>query len=495
MKANCAIKIHLPVLLSILIVLISCSESEEIPEPQSEIQINFSSPLSVYLHNNQVSETQSDFDLAIERGNTKWKGNASLSWDVEIPESDAYEVYLIASVGEAGDGIRMSIETQAAKFDFAVFKTSGPFPGGENFSVPEALNFERVRLSGFITLEAGKQKITVSTSGIESDEVLLHFRSFELLPVSKKELIAKEEARAKEARASVDWFVKAGYGLMFHWTSEAPQPDGSIKPFEDAVDDFDVQKFADMVEETGAGFVYFPIGHAESYSPAPLKSWERIHPGHTTQRDLVGEIADALYERDIRLLLYINGPLGFGYPRHGGATPEQERAFVANFTDILTELGMRYEDKIAGYWFDTMIAIFKSYPQIPFEDLFNTSKLGNKDRIISLNAWIWPDVSPWQDYWAGEVQHPIAIPENGFMKNGPSPNTPYHVLLTMEKHTWGARKSGIIDPKFTSEELSSYIKACMENGGAVTINMSIYQDGTVGEKALQVMREVKENIR
>ncbi len=35
----------------------------------------------------------------------------------------------------------------------------------------------------------------------------------------------------------------------------------------------------------------------------------------------------------------------------------------------------------------------------------------------------------------------------------------------------------------------------MENGGAVTINMSIYQDGTVGEKALQVMREVKELIR
>ena len=81
------------------------------------------------------------------------------------------------------------------------------------------------------------------------------------------------------------------------------------------------------------------------------------------------------------------------------------------------------------------------------------------------------------------------------MKNGPSPNLPYQVLLTMEKHSWGARRSGINDPKFTSEELSSYIKACMENGGAVTINMCIYQDGTVGEKALQVMREVKESIR
>jgi len=475
------------VFFSILMMLISCSPSE--------IQVNFSSPLSVYLHNNQIAKSLSDTTLMIERGNTKWKGNASLSWEVEIPEKDDYEVFLIASVGEAGDGTKITMEAAKEKSDFSISQTSGPFPGGENFTVPEALNFERVKLSGSIPLEAGKQIITVSTSGIEKEEVLFHFRSLELLPVSKKEVIAEEEARAESARASVDWLVETGYGLMFHWTSGTPQPDGSHKTFEDAVNDFDVEKFANMVEETGAGYVIFPIGHAESYCPAPLESWERIHPGQTTRRDLIEEMANALNEKGIRLICYINGPLGFGYPRYGGATPETRQAFVANFTDILTELGLRYKDKIAGYWFDTMIAIFKDFPQIPFKDFFYAAKLGNKDRIICHNAWIWPDVSPWQDYWPGEVQHPIAPPENGFMKNGPSPNLPYQVLLTMEKHSWGARKSGIKDPKFTSEELSSYIKACMENGGAVTINMCIYQDGTVGEKALQVMRGVKESIR
>lgn len=33
------------------------------------------------------------------------------------------------------------------------------------------------------------------------------------------------------------------------------------------------------------------------------------------------------------------------------------------------------------------------------------------------------------------------------------------------------------------------------NEGAVTINLGIYQDGSVGEEALQVMREVKERVR
>ena len=263
MKVVYSFKNHLLVLFSVLMTLISSS--------CAATQIKFSSTLSVYLHNNQVSETQSDSELVIERGNTKWKGNAALSWEVDIPEKDEYEVYLIANVGEAGDGTKISIETATGKSEFTLSQTSGPFPGGENFTVQEALNFERVKLPVLVGLEAGKQIITASTSGIEKEGVLLHFRTFELLPLSKKAKIAKDEARAKEARASVDWLVEAGYGLMFHWTSGTPQADGSRKTFEDAVNDFDVEKFANMVDETGAGYVLFTIGHAQSYCPAPLK--------------------------------------------------------------------------------------------------------------------------------------------------------------------------------------------------------------------------------
>ncbi len=110
-------------------------------------------------------------------------------------------------------------------------------------------------------------------------------------------MIAAEEARAKNARASVDWLIETGYGLMFHWTSGTPQRDGSRKSYEEAINDFDVEKFANMIEETGAGYVIFPIGHAESYCPAPIDSWERIHPGQTTRRDLIEELANALNEK------------------------------------------------------------------------------------------------------------------------------------------------------------------------------------------------------
>jgi len=479
-----------------LVFLCSCSSSAKKTgkEHISESEINFISPLSTCLFGKQVSEIQGGLELV--RGDfIPWEGNAALSWDVDVPYKDDYELFLIANVGLDGHGTKIYLETQHKEYEFTVSKTSGPFPGGTYFQVQEAKNFQRIRLSGLIALEAGAQKVSISTRDIDKKGVLFDFRSAELLPVSKKPQIAKEEARAKKARASVDWLVKAGYGLMFHWTSQSVQPDGSIKIFEDAVNDFDVERFSNMVHETGAGYVIFTIGHAESYCPAPLKSWERIHPGHTTHRDLIEELANALDKKSVRLICYLHGPLTFKFAKEGKATRNENQAFIANYTDILTEMGIRYQNKIAGYWFDSWYHIFEGFPKVPFEDFYKATKVGNENRIVCLNPWIYPDVTPWQDYWAGEVQDPIGIPENGYMKNGPSPYLPYQALLTMEKHLWVQKKPGISNPKYSADQLSTYIKKCMENSGAVTINLAIYQDGSVGKKALQVMRKVKEIIR
>lgn len=477
-----------PALLSLLL-LSSCSSA--VPEDR---ETHFISPLSTCLYGKKASDIQGNLELA--RGDfIPWKGKGALSWEVEIPEKDEFEFYLIANVPAGGDATIIFVQTEDKEYAFSLIPTEGPFRGGGNFQVKEAKNFQRLKLPGLIRLETGNQKITISASGADKEKVLFDFRSAELLPVSKKEEIIKEEIRAKNARASVDWLVETGYGLMFHWTSQSVQPDGTLKKFEDAVNDFDVEKFANMVEETGAGYVFLTIGHAESYCPAPIESWERIHPGFTTKRDLIEEIADALKNKGVQLLCYMNGPLAFKFPKMSQSSEEENQAFAANFTDILTEVGNRYGDKIAGYWFDSWYRIFENYPAVPFEAFFQASKTGNKDRIICLNPWIYPDVTPWQDYWSGETQEPIGIPENGYMKDGSSPHLPYQVLLTMEKHLWVQKNTPIAEPKFSSEQLSTYIRDCMENGGAVTINLAIYQDGTVGEKALDVMKGVKEKIR
>jgi hypothetical protein len=50
-------------------------------------------------------------------------------------------------------------------------------------------------------------------------------------------------------------------------------------------------------------------------------------------------------------------------------------------------------------------------------------------------------------------------------------------------------------PWLNADDLAKYIKACMQNGGAVTINVGIYQEGTFGEESLDVLRSVKKLVR
>ena len=97
----------------------------------------------------------------------------------------------------------------------------------------------------------------------------------------------------------------------------------------------------------------------------------------------------------------------------------EHEQFFNDFKNILTEFGNRYEDKLAGYWFDCWYQIYREYPDIPFEEFYKATKIGNKDRAICLNSWIYPTVSPWQDYWAGEVGSIIEPPVDGYAKNGP----------------------------------------------------------------------------
>ncbi len=410
-----------------------------------------------------------------------WKGNAEMGWAINVPVLERCDLYLIADIPGESKNTEMVFTSGSSSYKFTINPTSGPWVDGGK-------NFQRIKVLSDVALPKGNQEVILKTSGISAGNNLLNIRSLELVPVSGYQSIDKENKKAVASRASMDWLVKAGYGLMFHWTSQSVSPDGTNKPYAEAVNNFDVKKFANMVEETGAGYVIFTIGHAEQYCPAPIKSWEKLHSGKTTKRDLIEEIANALNAKGIRLICYMNSY------RTAKFSKVDNVEFYNTFTDILKEFGDRYKEKLAGYWFDCWYQIFEGFPDIPFEDFFKATKTGNKDRIICLNSWIYPSVSPWQEFWAGEVASPVALPEKGFMKDGPVPDLQYQALLIMQPY-WVQEKAEMPEPSFSSTQLSQYIKDCMVNKGAVTINMGIYQDGTVGEEALKVMKEVRNQIR
>lgn len=60
---------------------------------------------------------------------------------------------------------------------------------------------------------------------------------------------------------------------------------------------------------------------------------------------------------------------------------------------------------------------------------------------------------------------------------------------------WVQQKVDMPRPQFNAQTLGDYISQCMKNGGAVTINLGIYQDGSVDPRAVDMLKEVRQRIR
>jgi alpha-L-fucosidase len=350
------------------------------------------------------------------------------------------------------------------------------------------IDFERMPLDGRLQLNEGGNTIALRIETLAAPP--LRLRSIELMPVAAQQDIQRESADARAKRANTGWLAKAGYGLMFHWTSQSQPRSGPQKPYAIAVKEFDVPAFGNMVAETGASYVLFTVNHADPHCPAPIRSWERIHPGMTTERDLIGDIAAELAQRKIRLMLYFaSHTLG----RLNKATAEE---YEQTHRDVLTEIGNRYGGRISGYWFDGWYQSLQAYPEISMERMWKLVKTGNRNRLVAYNFWVYPVETVWQDYWAAEVGGIVNLADGRFPSNGPGKGLQYQNLI-MADAPWVHSKpdSEMEPPHFSNDRLIEFVKGCMAREGAVTINLGIYQDGKIGEATLKQMVGLRKAIR
>ena len=69
----------------------------------------------------------------------------------------------------------------------------------------------------------------------------------------------------------------------------------------------------------------------------------------------------------------------------------------------------------------------------------------------------------------------------------------YQALVIMEPY-WVQQSVNMPRPQFTAQRLGDYVSQCQAKGGAVTINLGMYQDGTVDPRAVDVLKEVRKRI-
>ena len=419
--------------------------------------------------------------------------SSRLKWNVTASENGDYELFISCAVPSPNFRMEVISGPSAVKSDLKV--TEGVYrsrEGGWYF------NFSRTRLDGRLHLSRGVNPVTLQISGTDKAEAV-RLRCLEILPGSANAEIKTAEESTRSSRASTDWFVKGGYGVMFHWTDLTQPRDGVKKSYPEAVSAFDVDAFAKLVSEMGAAHAIFTLNHAHPHCPAPIQSWEAIHPKSTTRRDLIGDIAASLEKRGIKFLLYINSPV-LTMLGQIGTTGLYELTFSEEqFTEIhksvLTEIGLRYRDKLAGYWFDSWYQSLAAYPDVPFEAIYHYCKIGNRDRITSFNFWIFPVLTPWQDYWAGEFDSLQSPFQSRYIQKGAGTGFQAHGLVSMLP-SWVHSDAGPIPPpQFIAEDLVAHVKANMQNQAVTTINIGIYQDGTVEQSSLDMMRQLRRAIR
>ena len=458
--------------------------------------------------------------LAPTRGNTsdeavridvhadlcRWYGLADLIWEIHVEAPGAYRAEIAYSSSIDAAPYRLLLDSKTVG-DGSLSRTSGFFS-----AQTPSLNYELLRHPEILRLAAGDHTLSVRIDA-GGDPPSVSVCDIRLHPESTEGARAEEQQRAIEARSDLAWFRNCGYGLMFHWTSDSKPKNGPRKPYPRAVADFDVEGFADMVRTTGAAYVMLTANHAEPSFPAPLEYWESLYPGWTTERDLVAELIEALDTRGIKLFLYLNpfsAYIASGRLRNldGSRTYSNERQihpdcsvdFLDTTCQLLEDIGTRYGEKLAGYWFDSWYQPFNQFGSFPMEPVYSAAKSGNANRFTCFNWWIRPVGTPWGEYWAAEVGGPGVLPEDGGedqgMVSGAGKGLNGHALLIMDD-PWvhGKLNTDVVAPRHTKNRLIDFVSDCSQKNAPVTINLGIYQDGGIGDGAADVMESIRQAFR
>ncbi len=162
--------------------------------------------------------------------------------------------------------------------------------------------------------------------------------------------------------------------------------------------------------------------------------------------------------------------------------------------EILEEIGSRYGRKLAGYWFDGWpnIQLMNLDPPVPYERFFEACKHGNPDRIIALYDSNFPIDTQWQEYWAGAAVEKLKPAEGRYVRYDAGKGLQRHALFMLEG-IWihSQPNSEMEKPVFTEEEFIRYVKQLTANEGVATINVGVYQDGTIGEESRKLMQALR----
>lgn len=300
---------------------------------------------------------------------------------------------------------------------------------------------------------------------------------------------------------NTDWFRDAGVGVMLHFLQAVYASEGGSKEWNEIVDGFDVELFAENCLEAGAGYVLFALGQNDGYYCSPNAAYDSVAgsaPGELcSHRDLPADLFEALDKRGIRMMFYLPGnpPIrnkkaaeGFQYS-FGKDTPTSQYT-QARWEAVIREWSLRYGNKLSGWWFDGMYrgGIIETRSDMSLAHNISThtlaAKAGNYQSIVTYNYGVnkIQSNSPYDDYSAGEESGISQVPESRWVVDGVQ-----WFLFTYLGDWWG--KGG---KRFSDEELISWAEKVFQQEGVICFDIRAEKSGAIEPDHIKQVRAVRE---
>lgn len=170
-----------------------------------------------------------------------------------------------------------------------------------------------------------------------------------------------------------------------------------------------------------------------------------------------------------------------GWPANGKVTEE----FVRNWSTVVREYGLRYGEKVKGWWVDGCYR-FIDYDDRKLGILADALRAGHAGRIIALNPGVEDHVRAYtshEDFTTGEQNSFTDLPVSRFVDG-----EQWHILSFLGTF-WG--QPGTTRSK---RDMIDYIHTCNAFGGVVSIDTLLYRDGDLDRSQLEVLKSLRPGL-
>ncbi|MBN8460802.1 MAG: alpha-L-fucosidase [Verrucomicrobia bacterium] len=304
----------------------------------------------------------------------------------------------------------------------------------------------------------------------------------------------------------VSSFRRMKYGYFVHYVFGGTRKSDGNWPTDanDMANRFDAVGFAEDLHSMGVEYVIFTAWHYNMVCLWPSAAMNQWMPGHTVNRDLLGDLLDAVKAKGIRVLFYTHPrdghdmstadqiTTGWG-PGSGSFNPDWnqfDRAKWNDFiNDIYADLIDRYGSRMDGMFIDEGSPYGDSWRVVDYPRLRQTVKSRQPDLLMMQNFY---GDNYSCDIGATEVSYWQAWVPGTNPNNWPATGRPMSMVMGSN---WSATQvPGIYTPRYNTTEMfrMTVLRAGVNStdGGGVNWASGPYAGGGWETGVLEQMQEI-----